>query len=152
LFLSTQIPVSLWFLAKNKTNGYGQDGKPLRNRSGEILFIDARKLGRMPDRTHRTLDAADIERIAGTYHAWRGDDGAYTDIPGFCKAASLDEVRTHSHVLTPGRYVGAEAAEEDDEPFVEKLTRLNTQLNDQFHEAVLLQESITLSLRGLLEA
>ncbi len=129
LFYSTQIPVSLWFLARNKQNGRGMDNRPLRDRSGEILFIDARKLGRMEDRTRRTLDPEDIARIADTYHAWRGDgDAEYADVPGFCKAATLDEVRAHGHVLTPGRYVGAEAVEDDGEPFEDKMRRLVTTL------------------------
>ena len=105
LFYSTQIPVCLWFLARDKKNGR------FRDRRGETLFIDARKLGTLVDRTHRELTDEDIARIAGTYHAWRGDKGAgeYADVPGFCKAATLDEIRKHGHVLTPGRYVGAEA-------------------------------------------
>ncbi len=142
LFLSTQIPVSLWFLARNKRNGTGQDGKLLRDRSGEMLFIDARKLGRMADRTHRTLDDADIARIVGTYHAWRGDNGAYEDVPGFCKAARLAEVRGHSYVLTPGRYVGVETAEDDDEPFEDKLARLTATLDAQFAESARLEAAI----------
>src|SRR5437773_1781309 len=113
LFYSTQIPVCLWFLARNKKNGRFKD------RRGHTLFIDARKLGSMVDRVHRELTDEDIEKIAGTYHAWRGDKGAghYADVPGFCMAAKIDDVRKHGHVLTPGRYVGAKAAEEDDEPF-----------------------------------
>ena len=107
LFYSTQIPVCLWFLARDKSNGR------LRDRRGETLFIDARKLGRMADRTHRELTDEDIARVAGTYHAWRGepDAGEYADVPGFCKSAALEEMRKHGHILTPGRYVGAEAAE-----------------------------------------
>jgi hypothetical protein len=105
LFYSTQIPVCLWFLARNKKNGR------FRDRRGETLFIDARKLGTMADRTHRELTDDDIAKIAGTYHAWRGekDAGEYEDVPGFCKSATLEEIRKHGHVLTPGRYVGAEA-------------------------------------------
>ncbi len=149
LFLSTQIPVSLWFLARNKRNGTGQEGKPLRDRSGEILFIDARKLGRMEDRTHRTLDDPDIARIAGTYHAWRGDDGEYEDIAGFCKAASLDEVRGHGHVLTPGRYVGAEAVEEDDELFSDRMSRLTSVLFEQFNRSTELEFEIRARLKSI---
>lgn len=104
LFYSTQIPACLWFLARNKNPGKGW-----RDRRGEVLFIDARKLGYMVDRTRKEFSEEDIARIAGTYHAWRGEPeaGAYEDVPGFCKAAKLDEIRTHQHVLTPGRYVGA---------------------------------------------
>ena len=135
LFLSTQIPVSLWFLAKNKANGRGLEGKPLRDRSGEILFIDARQLGEMEDRTHRILTGEDIGKIAVTYHAWRGDDGEYEDVPGFCKSASLDAVRGNGHVLTPGRYVGVAAMQDDGELFTEKMDRLTERLELQFAEA-----------------
>lgn len=145
LFYSTQIPVCLWFLARNKKNGR------FRDRRGETLFIDARKMGTLTDRVHRELTDADIAKIAGTYHAWRGDEeaGEYADVPGFCKAAALDDIRKHGHVLTPGRYVGAGAAEEDDEPFVEKMTRLAAALRDQQQEALKLDAAITASLREL---
>jgi type I restriction enzyme M protein len=124
LFYSTQIPVCLWFLARNKNNGR------FRDRRGETLFIDARKMGSMVDRVHRELTDEDTAKIAGTYHAWRGDKsaGEYADVPGFCKAATLDEIGKHGHVLTPGRYVGAEAAEDDGEPFEEKMMRLAAML------------------------
>ena len=107
----------LWFLARDK-----RDGR-YRDRRGETLFIDARKLGSLVDRTHRELSDEEIARIAATYHAWRGDAGAggYADEPGFCRSATIDEIRGHGHVLTPGRYVGAADAEEDDEPFDEKM-------------------------------
>ena len=107
LFYSTQIPACLWFLARDRKNG------KFRDRRGQVLFIDARKLGRMVDRTHRELTEEDITRIASTYHAWRRekDAGEYEDVAGFCKSAPLEEVRKHGHVLTPGRYVGAEAQE-----------------------------------------
>ena len=118
LFYSTQIPACLWFLSRDR-----KDGR-YRDRQGETLFIDARKMGSMTDRTHRELTGDDIARIAGAFHAWRGEDGAgeYTDVPGFCKSASLEEVRKHGHVLTPGRYVGAAPQEDDGEPFEEKMT------------------------------
>jgi type I restriction enzyme M protein len=118
LFYSTQIPACLWFLARDRKRGR------FRDRRGHVLFLDARKLGRMVDRTHRELTNEDIARIAGTYHAWRGKNDAdeYADVPGFCKNATLEEIRKHGHVLTPGRYVGAEAQEDDGEPFEEKMT------------------------------
>ncbi len=174
LFYSTQIPACLWFLTRDK------HGRGLRDRRGEILFIDARKLGSMVDRTHRELTDADIARIADTYHAWRGEPigggaalaggesvaahadvpagladgggagwGGYQDIPGFCKSASLDEVRKHGHVLTPGRYVGAEAVEDDGIPFEEKMSALVTKLRAQQAESARLDAEITHILQEL---
>ncbi len=130
LFYSTQIPVCLWILSRNK--GHGK----FRRRQREILLIDARKLGALTDRVHRELSDADIEKIAGTYHAWRKDSGAieYADIAGFCKAATIEEVAGHGYVLTPGRYVGAEAIEDDGEPFEEKMERLTATLAEQMVE------------------
>jgi len=145
LFYSTQIPACLWFLARDRKNGR------FRDRRGELLFIDARKLGRMVDRTHRELTDEEIARIATTYHAWRGEKeaGEYADIPGFCRSASLEEVRKHGHVLTPGRYVGAEAQEDDGEPFDEKMKRLVMQLREQQAEAAKLDAAIAANLREL---
>ena len=146
LFYSTQIPVCLWFLARDRKNGR------FRDRRGEVLFIDARKLGTMVDRTHRELTDEDIERISGTYHAWRGDKGTtarYVDVPGFCKAATLGDIRKHGHILTPGRYVGAEAAEDDGEPFEEKMRRLTTMLKEQQVEAAKLDAAIAANLKEL---
>ena len=145
LFYSTQIPVCLWFLARGRKNG------KFRNRSGEILFIDARKLGRMTDRTHRELDDADIARIADTYHAWRGeaDAGEYADAPGFCKSATLEEVRKHGHVLTPGRYVGAEPQADDGEPFEQKMRRLAAQWRGRQAGAAKLDAAIAANLKAL---
>jgi type I restriction enzyme M protein len=152
LFYSTQIPACLWFLARDKSGRppAGQK-KPLRDRRGEVLFIDARKLGRMVDRTHRELTDEEIARIANTYHAWRGelDAGKYNDIPGFCKSATLDEVRKHGHVLTPGRYVGAEAQADDGEPFEEKMQRLVKQLREQQAQAAKLDAAIAANLNEL---
>jgi len=150
LFYSTQIPVSLWFLARNKRNGRGMENRPLRDRSGEVLFVDGRKLGRMEDRVHRVLDREDVGRIAGAYHAWRGDGrAAYEDVAGFCKAATLAEIGDHGHVLTPGRYVGVAAAEADGEPFGEKLARLTAELEGQFAESARLEAVIRENLRRL---
>ena len=145
LFYSTQIPVCLWFLARNKRNGR------FRDRRGETLFIDARKLGTLVDRVHRELTDADIAKIAGTYHAWRGDKvaGEYADVPGFCKAAKVEDVRKHGHVLTPGRYVGAKAAEDDGEPFEEKMKRLTATLREQQAEAAKLDAAIAANLKEL---
>ena len=133
LFYSTQIPACLWILAKGRSNGLVKKTK-LRDRRGEVLFIDARKMGVLVDRTRRELTDIEIRKIADTYHAWRGeaDAGEYSDIPGFCKSATLDEIRNkHGHVLTPGRYVGTEAQEDDGEPFTEKMQRLTSQLFEQ---------------------
>jgi type I restriction enzyme M protein len=146
LFYSTQIPVCLWFIARDKRNSR------FRDRRGQVLFLDARKLGTMVDRVHRELNAEDIRRIADTYHSWRGDRDSrkkYADVPGFCKSATLDEIRTHGHVLTPGRYVGAEAAVEDDEPFEEKMNRLAAALNAQFEESSRLESAIRKNLKKL---
>ena len=145
LFYSTQIPVCLWFLARDRRNGR------FRDRRGETLFIDARKMGTLVDRTHRELTDEDVATIAGTYHAWRGDEGAgeYADVPGFCRAATIDEIRKHGHVLTPGRYVGAAAAEEDAEPFDAKMRRLTATLREQRAEAAKLDAAIAANLRDL---
>ncbi|MCX7886766.1 MAG: type I restriction-modification system subunit M [Verrucomicrobiae bacterium] len=142
-FYSTQIPACLWFLARTK-----------RGRQGRTLFIDARKLGRMVDRTHRELTDEDIARIARTYHAWRGapsdsSHSAYSDVPGLCKSATLDEIRKHGHVLTPGRYVGAEKPEDDGEPFEQKMKRLVAQLRQQQAEAAKLDAAIAKNLEEL---
>ncbi len=145
LFYSTQIPACLWFLARDRNNG------KFRDRRGEVLFIDARKLGRMVDRTHRELTDEDIKKIADTYHAWRGEKeaGEYADVPGFCKSAALEEVRKHGHVLTPGRYVGAEAVEDDGEPFEEKMKRLVATLQEQQADAAKLDAAIAANLKVL---
>ncbi len=151
LFFNTQIPVCLWFVARNRKNGHGMLGKPMRDRSGEVLFIDARKLGSMVDRTHREMMEEDVAKIADAYHNWRGDgDSVYEDVPGFCKAASLEEVAKNGYVLTPGRYVGADAEEDEDaEPFEQKMTRLVTALREQQAEARRLDEGIARSLEAL---
>jgi type I restriction enzyme M protein len=150
LLNSTQIPVCLWFLSRDKKNGLGARGKRMRNRQQETLFIDARKLGTLVDRVHRELSDADIARIAGTYHRWRGDEaGKYEDIPGLCKSAKSEEIAAHQFVLTPGRYVGAEDVEDDGEPFDDKLKRLMATLEGQFAEGARLEGKIRRNLRGL---
>ena len=147
LFYSTQIPVCLWFLTKSKA---ADAKRSFRDRRKQTLFIDARKMGTLIDRVHRELTDADISRIASTYHAWRGNvDIDYADIPGFCKSTTTAEIASHGYVLTPGRYVGAEEAEDDGEPFEEKMTRLVTELNGQFDESAKLELSIRDNLRRL---
>jgi type I restriction enzyme M protein len=216
LFYSTQIPACLWFLTRNKRNGARAD------RRGQVLFIDARKMGRMVNRTQRELTDEDIARIANTYHAWRGDIGAtaigattggataigattggvatggattrvaptmagddaipvgaglvpapstalsvpaqsaptpsmpapstpapYVDIPGFCRSVTIEEIRQHGYILTPGRYVGAEETETEDEPFEETMTRLVQQLREHHLEARQLDEAIWRNLKEL---
>lgn len=147
LFYSTPIPACLWFLARDKSGGNGKT--PKRDRRGDVLFIDARKLGELRDRTHRELTDVEIERIAETYHAWREIDGGYKDIPGFCKSASLDEIRKHNNVLTPGRYVGVEDLDDDDELFEEKYAHLTAKLEEQFIESEKLAERIRRNMKGV---
>jgi len=143
LFYNTMIPACLWFVARDKKN------HRFRDRSGEVLFIDARKMGEMIDRRHRQLTPDDIKKISDTYHAWRGEGGEYEDIPGFCKSAKLDEIRKHSHILTPGRYVGAEEEEEDQEVFEEKMKRLTSELAQQMEESKLLNDEIKKNLESI---
>jgi type I restriction enzyme M protein len=142
LFYSTQIPVCLWFLTRDKKNNR------FRDRRGEVLFIDVRKLGRMLDRTQRELADDDIARIAGTYHAWRGDKRAakYEDVAGFCKNAKVNEIRAHQYALTPGRYVGAQEVEEEGEPFEQRFPKLVAKLKAQFAEGTKLERAIQHSL------
>jgi len=147
LFFTTGIPACLWFLARNKDEKW----KGFRDRQGETLFIDARKLGFMVDRTHRDLAEEEIARIARTYRAWKGekDSGAYEDAAGFCRTAKLDEIAKHGFVLTPGRYVGTEEAEDDGEPFEEKMERLTGELLTQFEESKRLEAAIRKNLGEL---
>ncbi len=133
LFFNTQIPACLWFPAKDKTGAAGGRGVG-RNRKGEFLFIDARKLGRMATRVNRVFDDADIDKIARTMHAWRQDSetsATYADEAGFCRSVKLDEIREHGYVLTSGCYVGTEEVEDDDEAFAEKMVTLTAKLADQ---------------------
>ena len=204
LFYSTQIPVCLWFISRDKSGGKpstrptghpsptgrrdGDEGR-LRDRRKQTLFIDARKMGTLIDRVHRELTDADLEKITSTYHAWRGNAGSrggaenaeekktsaseslrasaspreYSDIPGFCKSATTDEIAAHGHVLTPGRYVGAEEVEDDGDPFEKKMPRLVAELHAQFARllspwersgegaclSAKLEQTIKANLRGL---
>ena len=145
LFYTKQMPVCLWFVARNKKNG------KFRNRSGETLYIDARKMGALIDRTHRDLSEEEINRIADTYNAWRGeiDSGEYEDVPGFCKSATTDEIKEHGYALTPGRYVGAAEGEDDGIPFEEKMAELSSKLYEQFVEADRLKATIMKNLEVL---
>jgi type I restriction enzyme M protein len=160
LFYSTQIPVCLWFLTRDKS---GRGGR--RGRGGQTLFIDARQMGTLVDRVHRELTDEDIAKIAGTYHAWQSVDGVdgvdamdrgkagqprpYEDVPGFCKSATVEEIRGHGYVLTPGRYVGAAAVEEDGEVFAEKMAALAATWRAQTAEAARLDAAIAANLEGL---
>jgi len=169
LFYSTGIPVSLWFVNRNKEN------PKYRSRKGETLFIDARKMGALVDRVHRELSDEDVKRIAGAYHAWKagpsiqspltkskdktdllksGDHSgaatdSYTDIPGFCKSVKIDEMREHEYILTPGRYVGIEEKEDDGEPFELKMQRLTEELAEQFVKSEHLEKRIRDNLKGI---
>lgn len=144
LFYSTQIPVCLWFISNNK----GQNGK--KERKNEILFIDAREIGHMVSRTLKEFSDEDIQKVAQTYHAWRGtDDKSYEDIAGFCKVANLEEIKNNEYILTPGRYVGLANVEEDEEPFEQKMERITSKLSEQFAKSKELEDQIRKSLEGL---
>jgi len=194
LFYGTQIPACLWFIVRDKSGRpspgaarhplpVGEDGQRpgegyFRDRRGETLFIDARQIGTMVDRTHRELTDDDIANIATTYHSWRGEwelaqaeqggdvpvpmiDGSspsgrgegegdvYQDILGYCKSATIDDIRKHGHVLTPGRYVGAPPQEDDGVPFEEKMSQLTNELSEQFAESKRLEDEIRKNLKGL---
>ncbi len=140
LFFNTQIPACLWFLSRNRTN------HKFRNRSKEILFIDARNLGQMISRKNKMLSDEDLAKITSTYHGWRNTNGSYEDVPGFCKSASLEEVEANNFVLTPGRYVGAEDLEDDGIPFEEKVATITSSLSEQFAKSNELQERIKSNL------
>nr|NLR85750.1 SAM-dependent DNA methyltransferase [Rhizobium sp. P28RR-XV] len=150
LFYSTQIPVCLWFLARDRSNGLVKSEK-LRDRRNEILFIDARKLGYMVDRTRKEFSDTDIEKVTSAYHAWRGEEeaGTYQDVPGFCKSATLEEIKAHGYVLTPGRYVGAADVEDDDVSFAERFSALQAKLEEQNITSSELFKTIQLSLKRI---
>jgi len=147
LFTNTQIPASIWFLTKDKANGFDL-GKKKRDRREQFLFIDARQLGYMKDRVLRDFTLDDIKKVADTFHAWQHGDG-YEDVPGFCYSASITDIRKHEHVLTPGRYVGAKEQEDDGEPFADTMARLTTQLAEQFGESAKLEGEIKKNLAEL---
>ncbi|GKW54737.1 site-specific DNA-methyltransferase type I modification [Pseudoalteromonas sp. NCCP-2140] len=148
LFTNTQIPACIWFLTKNKKGGTSPTQKGKRDRRGETLFIDARNLGFMKDRVLRDFTNDDIAKIADVFHAWQtGTD--YQDEKGFCFSAKLEDMQKHDYVLTPGRYVGATEAEEDSEPFAEKMQRLTAQLKSQFEESDRLEKAIKDNLAEL---
>ncbi len=143
LFYNTMIPVSIWFVAKDrKDNNF-------RDRRDEVLFIDARSMGVMIDRRHRELTEEEIAKISSTYHLWRGEGGKYKDVKGFCKAAKLDEIRKHEHILTPGRYVGTVEEEEDSEKFEEKMGQFAKELGEQFAKSKELESEIRKNLDNL---
>ena len=143
LFTTTQIPVCLWFLARNRRNGR------YRDRRGEILFIDARDMGSLVNRTQRVLSDEEISKIADTYHAWREGEEDYEDTLGFCKSVNLAGVRSHDYILTPGRYVGAKEQDEDAEPLEDKMARLTSEWRKQREESVRLDAAIGKNLKDL---
>jgi type I restriction enzyme M protein len=156
LFYNTMIPACLWFLARNKANGNPStgSGRRFRNRSNEILFIDARKLGTMINRRNKELTDDDIALIADTYHAWRASTGSalagkYEDKAGFCKAATIEEVRNNNYVLMPGRYVGTEEEADDGVPFEDKMNALTAKLAEQFAKGAELEKAIRQNLKGI---
>lgn len=175
LFTNTQIPACIWFLTKNKGERTSAAGRKFRDRKGEVLFIDARNLGYMKDRVLRDFTQEDLNQITETFHNWQvgenyedvagvatakdggsadnagaivGQKGNYKDVAGFCRSAKLDDLQKHDYVLTPGRYVGAADADEDSEPFAEKMARLTAQLKTQFEESDRLEAEIKKNLAG----
>lgn len=146
LFYTTQIPVCLWFVTRKKT---ADKQRKLRSRCGQTLFIDARRCGKLIDRIHRELTDDDIAEIAAVYHTWRTEGGKYEDKPGWWKSATLEEIASHGHVLTPGRYVGAEEAEDDGQLFEEKMQHLTTTLAEQFAASARLEKTIKKNLKEI---
>lgn len=148
LFTNTQIPACIWFLTKNKGERRSAAGRKLRDRKGEVLFIDGRNLGYMKDRVLRDFTQEDLDQVTETFHNWQTGEN-YEDVAGFVKSANLEELQKHDFVLTPGRYVGAAAEEDDGEPFAEKMARLTGQLKGQFEESDRLEAEIKKNLAGL---
>ncbi|MCR9534089.1 class I SAM-dependent DNA methyltransferase [Vibrio alginolyticus] len=153
LFTNTQIPACIWFLTKNKKARTDKSGRKLRDRKGEVLFIDARNLGYMKDRVLRDFTQDDIQKVADLYHAWKTGEEvngvAYEDQAGFCKSATLEEITKNDFVLTPGRYVGATEELDDGIPFSEKMATLTAKLSEQFAESATLEAEIKKNLAGL---
>ena len=153
LFTNTQIPACIWFLTKNKKARTDKSGRKLRDRKGEVLFIDARNLGYMKDRVLRDFTMDDIQKVADIFHAWKTgkevNGVAYEDQAGFCKSATLAEIKKHDFVLTPGRYVGAAEELDDGIPFGEKMASLTAKLSEQFAESATLEAEIKKNLAGL---
>jgi len=143
LFYNTMISACLWFISRDKKN------RKFKDRRKKTLFIDARNMGKMIDRRHRELADEDISKIAFTYHAWRGEGGKYEDIKGFCKSISFEEIKKYGFILTPGRYVGIEDMEEDDEAFEKKMNRLISELSQQMKESRKLDEEIKKNLKSI---
>jgi type I restriction enzyme M protein len=151
LFYTTGIPVSIWFLTRDKSAQSVKSERPQRDRRGEVLFIDARQMGSMVTRTVRELSDDEIAKIADTYNAWRGEPGTgpYEDVPGFCASVKLEDIRTHDHVLTPGRYVGAEGAAEDSDPLDVRIERLRASVLAGFEQRRSLQSLVAAALTNL---
>ncbi|MEC5185892.1 type I restriction-modification system DNA methylase subunit [Cryobacterium sp. MP_3.1] len=151
LFFTTQIPVCLWFLTKDKSGQAVKSERSQRARHGQVLFIDARQLGDMVSRTNKELTNIELAYIADIYHAWRGEPGqsSYEDVPGFCASVSLEQIAEHGHVLTPGRYVGSEAVEKDNEPLDDKISRLTSDVRAGFERRAKLQNLVLGSLDAL---
>ncbi|WP_225753180.1 class I SAM-dependent DNA methyltransferase [Actinotalea sp. Marseille-Q4924] len=155
LFYGTAIPVCLWFLTRSK-GSVNRHGRTTRVRTDETLFIDARKLGTMTTRTLREFTTDDVLRIADTYHSWRGTDTSadtrYEDVAGFCRSVSTVEIADHGYILTPGRYVGSEDVEDDDEPLDVKIARLTAQIQEGFRKREALQRQVSAALESLVPA
>jgi type I restriction enzyme M protein len=151
LFFNTMIPACIWFLSRNRSlSSFGGNGKGgLKERSNEILFIDARKLGTMINRRNKELTEEDIKKITGTYHNWRNLKGNYEDVAGFCKAATMEEVRNNNYVLMPGRYVGTEEEEDDGILFGDKIAALTTKLAEQLSKGHTLEAEIRENLKSI---
>ncbi|ELA6601597.1 type I restriction-modification system subunit M [Vibrio alginolyticus] len=153
LFTNTQIPACIWFLTKNKKARTDKSGRKLRDRKGEVLFIDARNLGYMKDRVLRDFTQDDIQKVADLYHAWKTGEEVnglvYADQAGFCKSATLEDIKKNDFVLTPGRYVGATEELDDGIPFTEKMATLTSKLSEQFAESEMLEAEIKKNLAGL---